>query len=113
MTWQRERFRSQCPTHRIPRFDWQHDMIDLLKSLNTSDVDQGPSAVIPTSSRRDLALQSISPMIRKVAAAFLPHPALGMQQYFSESPDSSKRDATGVSRRSRSSLSPRPFTAQA
>jgi hypothetical protein len=52
-------------------------------------------------SRDTFALQSISPMIREVAAAFLPHPALGMQQYFSENPDSSKRDATGVSRRSR------------
>jgi hypothetical protein len=103
VTRQRERFRSQCPSHRISRFDGQRGygrFVEVPKQL--SDVDQGLGGVLPTPPEETFAIQSISPMIREVAAAFLPHPALGMQQYFSENPDSSKRDATGVSRRSRS-----------
>jgi hypothetical protein len=83
VTWQRECFRSQRPTHRISRFDWQRGygtFIEVPKQL--SDEDQVLGGVLPTPPEDTFALQSISPMIREVAATFLPHPALGMQQYF-------------------------------
>jgi hypothetical protein len=44
------------------------------------------SAGASNTSRDAFALQSISPMSREVAATLLPHPALGMQEYFQGKP---------------------------
>jgi hypothetical protein len=87
VTWQRERFRSQCPTHRISRFDWQRGygtFVEVPKQL--SDVDQGLDGVLPTPPEDTFAFHSISQMIREVAAAFLPHPALGSSNIFQRTP---------------------------
>jgi hypothetical protein len=81
--WQRERFCSQRPTHRISRFAWQRGYGTFIKvPKQLSDVNQGLGVVPPTPPEDAFALQLISPMMREVAATFLPSPALGMQQDF-------------------------------
>ena len=83
MTWQRERFRGKRPTHCISRFYWQRRYAIFIEVPNSYRTWIKASAGASNTSRDTFALQSISPMSREVAATFLPHPALGMQQYFS------------------------------
>jgi hypothetical protein len=81
--WQRERFRSQRRIHRISRFYWQRRYGIFIEVPNSYRTWIKASAGASNIFRDTFALQSISPMSREVAATFLPHPALGMQEYFS------------------------------
>jgi hypothetical protein len=78
--WQRERFRSQRGIHRISRFYWQRRYDMFIEVPNSYRTWIKASAAASNASRDTFALQSISPMSREVAATFLPHPALGMQE---------------------------------
>jgi hypothetical protein len=87
VTWQRERFRSQRPIHRISRFNWQRGYGIFIQVPNSYRTWIRASAgALPTPPEETFALQLISPMSREVVATFLPYPALGMQQYFSGEP---------------------------
>jgi hypothetical protein len=81
--WQRERFRSQRRIHRISRFYWQRRYGIFVEVPNSYRTWIKASAGASNTSRDTFALQSISPTSREVAATFLPHLALGMQDYFS------------------------------
>jgi hypothetical protein len=83
---QRERFHSQRRTHRISRFYWQRRYGMFIEVPNSYRTWIKASAGASNTSRDTFALQSISPTSREVAATFLPHLALGMQDYFSGDP---------------------------
>jgi hypothetical protein len=78
-------FVSNLGSANISRFSWQrgYGTFYLLKSLPANGRASRPRRVLPYTSRDAFTLQSISPMRREIAATFLPHPALGMQQSFS------------------------------